>query len=160
MKNNMLILISVIAVVVVGVASFFGGVQYQKSHALSGSVAKTQGAHTPGMPDMMAQRGLNRFAGGAGRPVAGKIVSRDTRSITLQLNDGSSKILNVTGTTTVSKTDTVALSDLKTGDTIAAVGITNADGSITVQNIQLNPMIMNSQGIGGKTNSSPLQPTR
>jgi hypothetical protein len=54
--------------------------------------------------------------------------------------DGSSKIVNISPSTTYSKTDTGSKSDLKTGIRVAAIGSPNSDGSVTAQNVQINPM--------------------
>ena len=49
--------------------------------------------------------------------------------------DGSSKIVNLTSQTTISKTTTGSATDLKSGETVTAIGTTNSDGSVTAQNV-------------------------
>src|SRR5579864_6226788 len=98
MKNN--VLVTVIAVIVVGAAAFFGGMQYQKSQAVSNN-----GQYTQGM--MGGQNGQGRGRSGRrgfGGATVGTIVSQDANSITVQLQDGSSKIVNISGSTKFSKT--------------------------------------------------------
>lgn len=154
MKNNS-VLITIVVAVVVGAAAFFGGMQYQRTMVAGSTLA---GGYNPG-GTMMGQRGSGRFGGaGGGRPVTGKIISQDASSITVQLIDGSSKIVNISGSTTFSKTSTASASDLKTGDTVAAFGTVNSDGSITAQNVQLNPMFMMRRGVGrGSVTQQPTQ---
>ncbi len=133
MKNNTLTL--VIVSVVIAAIAFFGGMQYQKSKGQSFANNSVQsGQNRNGAP--------GRFGGrmGNGRPVVGEVVSSDSGSITVKLLDGSSKILNVSDSTTYSKTDKSSKADVKNGETIAAFGTANSDGSLTAQNIQLNPM--------------------
>lgn len=151
MKNNNMVM-TVIIVIVVGAAAFFGGMKYQQSQASSNANGQfAQGGQN-------RQGGQGRFGGGAngaGRPVVGKIVSQDANSITIQLTDGSSKIVNIAGSTTISKTDTATKADLATGQTVAAFGTSNSDGSITAQNVQLNPMFRIGRGGGGGLGGRP-----
>jgi hypothetical protein len=135
MKNNTLI--TVIVVLIVAAGAFFGGMRYQQSKAL------TNGGFGQGRGQF-----AGRFSGqrASGRPVNGEIVSQDANSVTVKMQDGSSKIINISGSTTYSKTDTASKSDLKTGQQIAAFGAENSDGSLTAQNIQLNPMFRFNQG--------------
>lgn len=129
MKNNLLV--TIIVALVVGATGFYGGTLYQKSQASNFASL----GYNPGGPNMG-----RRFGNGNGqRPVVGKVISQDANTLTIQLIDGSSKIVDITGKTTYSKTSTASASDLKTGDTVAAIGPVNSDGSITAQTIQLNP---------------------
>jgi hypothetical protein len=132
MKNN-IIVIAAIALVVGAGAGFFGGIKYQQSKA----------------PTFNRQFTAGQFGGRGGqpgnrtgnRPVAGDIISADDKSITVKLQDGSTKIVLVTDSTVINKADKAAKTDLKTGQTVAVFGQTNPDGSVTAQNIQLNPEI-------------------
>jgi hypothetical protein len=128
-----------IIVVVVAVAAFFGGVFYQKSQRSSAASQFAQN-RTPRIGQ--GQFGANRNTagrGGFGGAVIGDVVSVDADSLTVKLQDGSSKIVNLSKSTTYSKTDTGSKDDIKTGTKVAAIGSTNSDGSVTAQNIQLNP---------------------
>jgi len=142
MKNNSLIF-TIIAVVIVGAIAFFGGMKYQQSQAAQTNMGNGQFA-------LRGQNGQARRFGGAN---VGQIVSVDANSITLKLQDGSSKIINLSSNTTYSKTDSASKSDLKVGDRVAAFGTANSDGSIDAQNVQLNPMFR------GSRNDTP-QPTQ
>lgn len=127
MKNHWII--TIILVVAVGIAGFFVGMQYQKMQrsTLAGRFGTGQ---------------FQRFgANGGNRPVFGKILSADANSITVQMTDGSSKIVILSSSTSINKAATATKDDLKTGETVAVFGTTNADGSVTAQNIQLNPQL-------------------
>jgi hypothetical protein len=149
MKHNTTGLI-VIALVIAGV-SFFGGMKYQESkrptlnRQFTGnpSVGGPQGQRTGGF----AGRGGNGF-----RPVTGEILSMDEMSITVKLMDGSSKIVLVTEKTEINKADQAKKEDLKPGEKVAVFGTDNSDGSVTAQNIQLNPIV---RIMGGSPSASP-----
>ena len=115
-----------ILVVLVGVGAFFGGMQYQKSQRSAGR-------------GQFAGAGQFGNRNGQNRPVIGEIVSADDKSITVKLMDGSSKIVILSATTAINKQATGSAADLKTGEKVLVLGKENSDGSITAQNIQLNP---------------------
>src|SRR3989304_495087 len=124
MKTNTVILIAVLAVVAGLGGGFFGGMKYRelKSRQILGQFAgRRQGVGMTG-------QGF--------RPVDGEILSVDDKGITVKLQDGSSKIILLTDSTTINKSDIASKSDLKVGDKIAAFGTQNSDGSITAQNVQ------------------------
>ena len=131
MKKNSMI-ITIILVIAVGAGAFFAGMKYQQSKrqaSFSGQFGQGQGQRT-GM-------GANRMGF---RPVNGDIISSDDKSITVKLQDGSSRIVLLSDKTVYFKSSTGLKSDLKIGDKVAAFGTENSDGSVTAQNIQLNPI--------------------
>ncbi len=132
--NKNTYIIGAVLLAIVGSGAFYGGMKYQqgKSRQVLGQFAGRNGA---------ARNGNQGF-----RPVNGEILSMDDKSITVKLNDGSSKIVLLTDATTISKSDTASKSDLKVGDKVAAFGTANSDGSITAQNVQLNPVLRNAGG--------------
>lgn len=112
---------------------FFGGTKYQQG--------KVAGAATSGQ-----NRG--RFGNGngiGGRATAGEIISKDDKSITVKMQDGSTKIVLLSSSTTINKASEGSVGDLTTGERVAVFGTTNSDGSVTAQNIQINPLIRNGQ---------------
>lgn len=127
--------IGVIAIVVgVGALSFFGGIQYQKGQSPIGRnfMNGQQGAGRTG-----ANAGARRM--GNGQPVSGEILSMDDTSLTIKLTDGSSRIVLLTDKTIFNKTASVEKSELKVGERVGVFGTSNTDGSVTAQNVQLNP---------------------
>ncbi len=129
MKTNQIIITVLIAIIVAG-AGFFGGMQFEKSKVTSNPtnnfVAMRNGTGT-------------RFGNRAGNGSTGQVISQDANSLTIKLNDGSSKIILLSSNTKFSKTDTASLSDIKTGDRIMIIGTPNSDGSETADTIFLNP---------------------
>lgn len=120
MKNS--IMITAILIIVVGAIAFFAGMKYQQSQVRNFPRGSVQRNNQTG-------RGV----------VVGQIISQDDKSMTVKLQDGSSKIVLLSNSTTVSKTDSGSKSDLEVGINVAVSGITNSDGSVTAQNVQLNP---------------------
>jgi len=148
MKTNWII--TIIIGVIVGGGAFFGGMQYEKSQAsrLNGDQYAQDGQRQGGRFS-----GRGRFAGAT----VGNVVSQDLSSVTVQLQDGSSKIINIAGSTTFSKTNTASKSDIQNGARIAAFGTTNSDGSVTAAYIQINPQMGMKNGNRGQGVSQSSQ---
>lgn len=144
MKNNAIV-IALVALLVGGGLGFFGGMQYQKGQrsAAFGQFGGGFGARGG------SGAGGGRFRNGNG--AVGTVLSVDNNSITVKLNDGSSKIVLLTSSTNINKAAQATVSDLAVGTTVAAFGTTNSDGSITATNVQVNPMM---RGPGGPSGSS------
>lgn len=86
--------------------------------------------------------GTRQFGSGRNggmRPVLGDILSVDESGLTVKLGNGTSKIVLLEGKTNIVKTSSGSVKDLEPGKTISVFGTANSDGSITAQNIQLNP---------------------
>ncbi len=134
MKKNNIVMIVILALIV-GAAGFFGGMKYQQSKVVGNFSRQFPG----GMGNR--QQGTTNSQGrvSAGRPVTGDILSLDDKSITVKLQDGSSKIVLIPDSAIISKTDQGSKSDLKKGDKVGVFGTENTDGSVTAQNVQLNP---------------------
>jgi hypothetical protein len=137
----------IILIIVFAGAAFYGGMQYQKSQTRAG-FARGGFAGAGG-----------RFGGGQGAngmtPVRGQVVSSSNDTMTVKLMDGSSKIVNITGQTTISKTTTGSASDLKSGEQVTAIGTTNSDGSITAQNVLIGNGNMMFRRAGGGQGNAP-----
>ncbi|MFV1917467.1 MAG: hypothetical protein ACC618_03260 [Patescibacteria group bacterium] len=142
MKNKNLI-IGIAIALAVGAGGFFGGMQYQKSKTpsfggegdnfRSGQFSQG-GDHQPGQDD-----GFRGRFSGSGRPVSGEVISKDDESITVKDQEGGSKIIFISSETVVRKTDEGSLDDLAEGTQVLVFGSENDDGSVTAENIQLNP---------------------
>jgi len=132
MKN---ILVTVLIAIIVGAGGFFGGMKYQQSKqsTFTRQFGNRQGFNgTPG-------QGQNRMRQGG--QVVGEIIAQDDKSITVKLSDNSSKIVLISATTTIGKMTAGSKIDLKVGERVGVFGTNNTDGSVTAQNIQLNPMV-------------------
>lgn len=136
MKNN-LIVFSVIVVLVAAVC-FFAGTKYQPS--------QRPGAFS-GQNGVRGRTGFGTGANANNRSVRGEIISADHNNITVKLSDGSSKIVFYSDKSIIDKATQGSSADLKTGEQVMVFGSINSDGSVTAQNIQLNPQFPG--GVGG-----------
>lgn len=128
MKKNVKVIIAVIFVVVTAIA-FYGGMKYGSS---------SQPA--------VAQNGqFNRSGSGSGRfgngnvPASGQVISKDSQGLTIQLRDGSSRIIILSSSTSVMKSANGTLDDISQGNDVTVIGQQNSDGSVTAQSIQIRP---------------------
>ncbi len=150
------IIIVVLVALVAGGLGFFGGMQYGQNKTPQFAQMMQNGAGQYGAPTRGGQGARTGKRGGA---VVGNILSIDNGTITVKLTNGSSKIIDVTGSTTYEKSDTAAVSDLKVGDRVAAFGAANSDGSVTATNVQINPGtgMMRPTGTASQSPSQPAQ---
>jgi len=133
MKNSHTVITILLAIIVGGI-SFFAGVLYQKSHSQMGNQGYLMETTA------RSGRGQTMFGSrGRGNATLGKVISQDATSLTVQLADGSTKIILVSGSTVFAKNDPAISSDIKIGDRIMVFGSVNSDGSLTAQNVQINP---------------------
>lgn len=137
--DKKLISISLVTFVVAGTLGFFGGIKYAQSKNSSANPGFALGV---GQNRVMGgqQTGTRRVsAGPAGGFVSGDVLSKDDKSITVKMRDGSSKIVFYSVTTSVGKAVTGTAADLATGQQVTVSGTTNSDGSMTAQQIQIRP---------------------
>jgi hypothetical protein len=134
----MMVIVAVVLIIIAAAGGFVGGMTYQKSQSNlliteMGQNGTRQGGNFVG-----------RFGGQAGqnsnfRPVRGQVVSMDSNSLTVKISDGSTKLVVLSQSTAFMQSTKALLSDIKTGDTVNVSGTTNSDGSVTAQDIQINP---------------------
>ena len=135
MKNKQ-ILTTIIVALVVGGASFYGGMRYQQMRRGNFAGQFAQGGNFRGANGTGAPRGN----GGGFMPVNGEIISSDDKTMTVKLQDGSSKIVILSDSTNINKAESGSKTDLTAGTKVLVFGQTNSDGSVTAQSVQLNPM--------------------
>ena len=133
------IILAVVLVILAAVGGFFGGMYYQK-HKTSGRAGMFAG-------QMMGAGGRQMFRTGGGMGqnggiVRGQILSIENNNMTVKLADGSSKIVILGSSTMFVQSSKASSSDVKQGDTVMVFGTTNSDGTVTAQNVQLNPQQM------------------
>ncbi len=119
---------AVVSALVFGGVGFWGGSQYAKS------AVPERGMFVAG-----GQFGGGRSMRSAGSFVSGEIVSTDQSSFTLKMQDGSTKIVLLGASTTVSEMTQAPASSLKVGAQVVVTGATNSDGSLSAQMVQLRP---------------------
>jgi|SRR3989338_3267292 len=139
-------IIAIIAVAaMVGGGSFYGGMKYAQSSGLSSGRGAAAFANLS--PEERQAR-MQQFGGSTGGVrggtqgggfVSGEVIASDSKSITVKLRDGGSKIIFFSDSTEIGKFVTGAASDLAVGKTVNVTGKANSDGSITAQSIQIRP---------------------
>ncbi len=141
MKQN-LVLYMVIAALVAGGVGFYAGNMYAANNRGNGNFAGRTGRNG----GFFGASGANGMSA-----VRGQVVKEDSQSITVQLQNGSSKVVLLDGAT-FDKTVSASASDVTTGTQVMVIGKTNTDGSVTAQSVQVNPM---TRPGGGTQSPSP-----
>lgn len=142
MKNNSLIYLVVITIIAV-VGGFFGGFKY-RDYQLQQNRQFFTGQFSGGMQGRFNRQGNSGMMSGPNgrngfRPINGEIIKQEGQSVTVKMADSSSKIIILNEKTVYNRTQSAQKTDLKVGETIGVFGTENTDGSITAQNIQINP---------------------
>lgn len=157
----------ILVAVVVGALAFFGGMRYQQSNTQRTFALQNGGVGGFGFGSRLGG-GQGGQAGAAGmmnggqrtgrmRPVMGEVVKSDATSITVQLADGSTKVVLYGSSTQINKAQAATKADLTAGQKVAIFGNTNADGSVTAQMVQLNPQQYGTQGAVSPTAAAPVK---
>ena len=137
------IAVVVAAVIAVGVGALFGGRAWGASGSATNGAEEVAASQVGGdgtMPPGMPGDGFGQFGGlGGGRNggnmVSGSIIAADESSITIKTSDGSTKIVLVSGSTSISVSSEGSMADLDTGEDVVISGTTNDDGTITAESI-------------------------
>jgi hypothetical protein len=125
--NTKTISIAVVALIIGGAIGYFA----HPASAQTGAFARG-GAGT--------FTGARGAAGAAtGGFLMGTVAAEDSTSITLNTRDGSSHVVLLTPSTTVSKYVAGAITDVSVGSTVMVSGTSNSDGSVSASMIQLRP---------------------
>lgn len=127
-------MICVLLIILALGGGFFAGMQYQKSQR-SQFVMNNFG----GNGQFRGRLGNGQNGNQVFRPVRGQVLSVSDTGMTVKMMDGSSRIIVVSGSTTFIKSDTATKSDVKVGDSVMVFGTQNSDGSVTAQNVAINP---------------------
>ncbi len=124
-------LIAAIAVIFGG-AGFFVGTKYQQGKP--NEFSRNLPENIEQMRDQMEHgaNGNSRLT-----TVRGEIISMDNSSVTVKLNDDSSKIIILADSTGINKSEEGSIEDLSEGTEVMVMGQTNSDGSVTASNIQI-----------------------
>lgn len=140
MKKTAVLIIMISAVV--GAGAFYGGMKYSQSKSTNDRQARFQQL---GDQQGAAFVGAGRTQRAVGGFVAGEIISKDDKSVTVKLQDGGSKIIFVSAETKVSKNTEGSLEDIQVGTSITINGTANQDGSLSAQTIQIRPTVPQQQ---------------
>ncbi len=135
--NNKTALI-IIAIVIAGI-TFWSGVQFGKNQ--TSAKTRTSGAQFFGSGINSGNTtGTRNFRGSVGGNfISGEIISKDNQSVTIKLQDGSTKIVFYSGNTVIQKTIAGSNNDLSVNTAVTITGTTNSDGSFSANSIQIRP---------------------
>jgi hypothetical protein len=96
------------------------------------------------MREIFQQRGGQFFAQNQGQRqragqnfVSGQVISKDEKSLTVKLPDGSTKIVFLSQSTQILKSTEGSIDDVQVGKEILVAGNQNTDGSLTARTIQV-----------------------
>jgi len=141
--NKKIAIVTITVAIVVGLGGFFGGTVYEKNKLSSQGLLR---ANANGQRRGPGQGGQGMAFSRGGGPnnqngdfVAGQVISKDDKSITIKTNDGGSKIVFFSDSTTIGKSVQGSSGDLSTGEQVMVNGQANPDGSLAAQNIQIRP---------------------
>ena len=152
MKTWMIVVV-IVAVVVIGAGTFYGGMRYGENRvlkdptALLRSMGTQGGGGFPGGADLPGRDGqLPSGQAPSGQPVQGQdgqtrggtmgtIESIEGDVITLSTANGSVEV-RTTSTTLVEMFTSVPLNELKVGESVVVSGSQGDDGTITARSIQ------------------------
>ncbi len=140
MKNTKLAI--GVLLIVIGVGSFFVGMKYQQSKRPSGLNMQSAGMHSEVAGQQNSMEAQHRGSSGM---IYGEIISKDEESITVKQADDSTRIILLSESTEIQKASESSIDDLETSEQVMIFGQENPDGSISAQNIQLNPVFRNRQ---------------
>lgn len=116
------------AIVLAGVSFYAGTLVKGSTPAQSANGARGQFSARTGGQGMMRT---------GGQVTAGKVISKDDKSVTVSLRDGGSKIIFFTASTSIEKPTKADIGELASGTQISAIGSSLPDGSISAQSIQI-----------------------
>jgi len=134
--NKKIIPVAIIAIVLIGISSFYDGTIYQKKKMAPQNFSREENGSGFQRKTSEQRIGQNN-SGGAFEN--GEIISKDDKSITIKTREGSSKIIYFSNSTTIGKTVDGSVSDLNIGNQVMVNSKNDSSGVITAQNIQIRP---------------------
>ncbi|MFA6171802.1 MAG: hypothetical protein WCW77_05340 [Patescibacteria group bacterium] len=169
------IIITIVAAIVFAGAGFYGGMKYQASKSPFANFQRNGGGFATfgqGAGSGSGTGGANRIMRNSGGFVAGEIIKKDDKSITIQLggnggnaNSGANGSSNATGSKTIYYSDTTTVSksvdgtkdDMAVGKNVMITGTANSDGSIIAQLVQIRPENAATGSVEVQGNPAPTQ---
>jgi hypothetical protein len=129
----------IVGIVIVSlIVGYIAGAHLGKSKAVIGRPGAGAFGQFGGQTGVRAGAGA-RTNFGSGGVASGEIISKDATSITIKLRDGGSRIIFLSGTSTIAKSESGTAADLATGQQVTVMGTANSDGSIMAQSVQIRP---------------------
>jgi hypothetical protein len=130
MNTKQWVTLIVVAIIFAG-GGFFGGMKYQQSKT------PVRAAGAAGLRGQAFGAGGRAGAAAGSQFLNGIVLSKDAQSFTVKMQNGSSKIVLYSGSTSINKTVGGTADDIIVGNQIVVTGSTNSDGSLTAQNVQI-----------------------
>lgn len=127
----------IIAIIVVGGATFYGGMKYQEIKTTNIQNLSPEARRQMFQQSGGTALGRNLGARAGGGFTTGEIIAKDDTSITVKLRDGGSKIIFVSTTAEITKSVKGSSNDLEVGKTVSVGGKQNTDGSVTAETVQV-----------------------
>ena len=129
-------------VLIAGGGVFYGGMAYaQMSRSGPGgnfaNLSAEDRARFSANGGPTGMRGQTGTAGGGF--TAGEVIVRDDSGMTVKMQDGSTKIILVGSSAQIMKSAAGSVGDLTVGAQVTVTGLTNSDGSVTAQSVQIRP---------------------
>jgi len=144
MKTNKTNIVRMGIILVMAVAGgFVAGMKYQqgKGSSVNGGQNTMQsagrGIHNNGEGQQVVMGTQHRRDSGM---VGGEIINQDDASITIKLDNESTKIVLFSEETGINMATEGSLENLAVGEQVVVFGQENSDGSVTATSIQLNPL--------------------
>ncbi|MGC8851719.1 MAG: hypothetical protein ACP5PR_01280 [Minisyncoccia bacterium] len=126
------LILFIIALIIVGGGAFYGGMKYAENK-ISSQRTSFQNLSPEQRQQFVQRRGTSANF------LSGEVISKDEKSLTIKLPDGSTKIVFFSDSTQISKTTEGSINDIEIGKPIMVSGDQNPDGSVTAKTIQLSP---------------------
>ncbi|NTV44417.1 MAG: hypothetical protein HGA67_01830 [Candidatus Yonathbacteria bacterium] len=134
MKRQQIIISAICVVALFGIG-FYGGMKYGENK--TPSRGQFGSGKFDGNGQSSGQNGMRTRNGGGF--TAGEIIAKDMTSMTLKMQNGSTKIILVSSSTQVMVSTSGTLEDVSVGTNVVVTGSSNSDGSITAQSLQVRP---------------------
>jgi len=131
--NQKIFIIFGAVILLVGGSAFYGGMKYDQG--------KNKTERPAGIREFGGSNGGPRGARAGNGFAGGEVISKDDKSITIKLQDGGSKIVFISDSTSVMKSTQGSLGDIAVGGQVMATGSPNPDGSISAQSIQIRSIV-------------------
>lgn len=143
--NKKLVIIMLVAGLIVGAGSFYGGMVYQRSTVRQfGPGNFTANGPWRGMIGGQGGQGGQGMMGPGGQAAQdgtsmlnGEVTKKSSNSVTLELQDGTLKTVGVTSDTNINKMADGSMRDVKVGERLIIRGTGDSSGRITADSIQI-----------------------
>lgn len=139
MKKILPIIAVLIAAVAVG--AFYAGMKYGNSRNSLSNLSRQDLSSEQRQQIFQANMSGGSQRGSGANFLSGEVISKDDKSLTIEMPEGGSKIVFFSGSTKILKTTDGSIDDIGLGKQITISGKENSDGSYTAESIQERQLI-------------------